>query len=132
MEAKQKFTEQHKQKSAELEFQIFNLEEQLSSNINEVIRAVLNFLFFLPKDFTSTKSTKTLNQRTKIKNALKKHLREKQSLIRLFAFFVLFVCKTQYFYAHKNIQEEESRLFDVLCFLSFLCFLCFCAYKTSE
>ena len=59
MEAKQKFTEQHKQKSAELEFQIFNLEEQLSSNINEVIRAVLNFLFFLRKDFTHIKSTKS-------------------------------------------------------------------------
>ena len=28
-EAKQKFTEQHKQKTAELESQIFNLEEQL-------------------------------------------------------------------------------------------------------
>ena len=31
----------------------------LSSNINEVIRSVLNFCcFFLQKDFTSTKSTK--------------------------------------------------------------------------
>ena len=30
-----------------------------SSNINEVIRAVLNFLFFLQKDFAHTKSTKT-------------------------------------------------------------------------
>ena len=26
-----------------------------SSNINEVVRAVLNFLFFLKKDFTGTK-----------------------------------------------------------------------------
>ena len=29
-----------------------------SSNINEVIRAVLNFFFFLRKDFARTKSTK--------------------------------------------------------------------------
>ena len=29
-----------------------------SSNINEVIRAVLNFFFFLRKDFVRTKSTK--------------------------------------------------------------------------
>ena len=36
------------------------------------------FIFaFLPNDFTSTKNTKTLNKRTKIKNALKKYLREK-------------------------------------------------------
>ena len=63
------------------------------SNINEVIRAVLNSLFFLQKDFArikSTKSTKSTkaqkhnrakvqnaNKRTKIKNALKKHLRGK-------------------------------------------------------
>ena len=32
-------------------------EEAVSSNINEVIRAVLN-LFFLQKDFARTKSTK--------------------------------------------------------------------------
>ena len=30
-----------------------------SSNINEVIRVVLNFLFFLRKDFARTKSTKS-------------------------------------------------------------------------
>ena len=31
---------------------------KLSSNVNEVIRAVLDFLFFLQKDFTRTKNTK--------------------------------------------------------------------------
>ena len=37
-----------------------NFEEGISSNINEVIKAVLNLLlFFLRKDFTHTKSTKT-------------------------------------------------------------------------
>ena len=74
----------------------------ISSNINEVIRAVLNSLFFifffLQKDFARTKSTKkhknlkkvqkaqkrnqakaqNANKRTKIKNALKKHLRGKK------------------------------------------------------
>ena len=33
--------------------------KQISSNINEVIRAVLNSLFFLLKDFAHTKSTKS-------------------------------------------------------------------------
>ena len=31
----------------------------VSSNIDEVIRSVLNFLFFLQKDFTSIKKHKT-------------------------------------------------------------------------
>ena len=31
---------------------------KISSNINEVIKAVLNFLFFLQKDLAHTKSTK--------------------------------------------------------------------------
>ena len=41
---------------------IFHLPSPLkgmSSNINEVIRTVLNLLFFLRKDFTHTKSTKS-------------------------------------------------------------------------
>ena len=76
-----------------------------SSNINEVIRAVLNFLLFFYEEIShaqisikkhkkAQKSTKTYkkapkvqkhnqakvqnaNKRTKIKNALKKHLRGK-------------------------------------------------------
>ena len=55
-----------------------------SSNVNEVIRAILNplFHFFLQKDFARTKSTKSTKtqpskstkryKRTKIKNVLKK------------------------------------------------------------
>ena len=54
-----------------------------------VIKTVLAFLFsFLQKDFTNTKkhkSTKRYKQ-TKIKNALKKHLKGKKSLTCLFAF----------------------------------------------
>ena len=67
---------------------------------NEVIRAVLNPLFFFYKKILhapkATKSTKTQPSkntkrytRTKIKNALKKHRRGKKSLIRLFAFLCL-------------------------------------------
>ena len=72
----------------------------LSSNLNEVIRAVLNF-FFLRKDFARTKKHKKhqkapktpkapkaqkrnqakaqkANKRTKVKNALKKQLSGKK------------------------------------------------------
>ena len=38
------------------------------SNVNEVIRAVLNSLFFLQKDFARTKSTKS-TKCTKAQNA---------------------------------------------------------------
>ena len=93
--------------------------KNLSSNINEVIRAVLNpLLFFYEKILhspkhqkhkkalnastaqkkkhqkhrsTKTQPSKSTNRykRIKIKNALKKHLRGEKLLIRLFA-FVLF------------------------------------------
>ena len=85
----------------------------VSSNINEGIKAVL---FFKRKDFTRTKSTKTHISEQKQKRqrfyALKKHLRGRKSLIRLFAFlcflcaFCAFLCvkqKRQQFYSHKNI-----------------------------
>ena len=83
----------------------------MSSNVNEVIRAVLNslFNFFVykkilnqpkaPKSPKSTKSTKSIKTQpskskkrhkwTKIKNELKKHRRGKKSLIHLFAFLCL-------------------------------------------
>ena len=46
----------------------------VSSNINEVIRAILNF--FIQK-FHNHKKAQNAYKRTKIKNAPKKHLREK-------------------------------------------------------
>ena len=76
----------------------------ISSNINEVIKRVLNFLlFFYEKILHTPKSTKKhkkhksitkqkhkyANKRIKIKNTLKKHLRGKKSLIRLFAYLCL-------------------------------------------
>ena len=45
-----------------------------SSNINEIIKAILNF--FIQK-FYSHKKAQNAYKRTKIKNALKKHLRGK-------------------------------------------------------
>ena len=54
-----------------------------SSNINEIIKAILNF--FIQK-FYNHKKAQNAYKRTKIKNALKKHLRGKKSLIPLFAF----------------------------------------------
>ena len=68
----------------------------VSSNINEVIRAVLTF-FFLQKDFTLTKKHKkhknatkqkhkNANKRTKIKNVLKKYLRGKSHLLAYLRF----------------------------------------------
>ena len=46
----------------------------MSSNINEVIRAILDF--FIQK-FHEHKKAENAYKRTKIKNALKKHLRGK-------------------------------------------------------
>ena len=58
----------------------------MSSNINEVIRAVLNSFFFFSKKFRTPQKAQKHNQekvqnankRTKIKNALKKHLSGKK------------------------------------------------------
>ena len=38
---------------------VLKKQQQVSSNKNEIIRAVLNTLFFLRKDFARTKSTKS-------------------------------------------------------------------------
>ena len=43
---------------------------QVSSNINEIIRVILNlFIFFLQEDFTHTKSTKSIQANEKKKTA---------------------------------------------------------------
>ena len=97
-----------------------------SSNINEVIRAVLNSFFFYkkishaPKSTKSNKSTKkhqrhkkaqkhnqakTQNpyKRTKIKNALKKHLRGKN----LFAYLLFCVFCAREEKKIENIKNES-------------------------
>ena len=55
---------------------------EFSSNVNEVIRAVLNFLFFSRKNFTRTKSTKGTK-------STKKHKMQISESVTLF----LFACK---------------------------------------
>ena len=59
----------------------------VSSNINEAIKAILDF-FIQKFDFFIHNHKKAQNayKRTKTKNVCKKHLRGKWSLIRLFAF----------------------------------------------
>ena len=49
----------------------------LSSNIIEVIKAVLNFFICFTKRFHNYKKAQNAYKRTKIKNAPKKHLRGK-------------------------------------------------------
>ena len=44
-----------------------------SSNVNEVIKAVLNSLFFLRKDFAHTKSTKTSKSTKALRRTKQKH-----------------------------------------------------------
>ena len=46
----------------------FNFSVGISSNVNEVIRAVLNFLFFLRKDFTRTQKDQKHKDATKQKH----------------------------------------------------------------
>ena len=58
-----------------------------SGNINEVIRTVLNFLFFYDKISQAQKSTNPLAANENKKNVYKKHLRGKKLLIRLFAIY---------------------------------------------
>ena len=53
------------------------------SNINEVTREILNFFM---QNFHNRKKAQNAYKRTKTKNAPKKHLRGKLSLIRLFGF----------------------------------------------
>ena len=93
-----------------------------SSNVNEVIREVLNSFFFYkkilhaPKAPKALKSTKTqpsksrkCYKRTKIKNTLKKHLTGKKSLIRLFAFLCLRKKKSLQCKCTKNTDVPTTR-----------------------
>ena len=110
-------------------------------NTNEIIRAVLNFLFFNKKISHAQKSIKSTkkapkstkkhqkhkkapkaqkrnqakiqnaNKQTKIKHALKKHVRGKQSLIRLFA-FLCFLCAQRK--ENRNLRNEKSLQCNVL------------------
>ena len=103
--------------------------KNLRSNVNEIIRPVLNSIFFTKRlcthqkhkqhqkhqKYQKCKSTKTQPskstkryKRTNIKNALNKHIRRKKSLIRLFA-FLCFLCARR-----KKIKNEKSLQCNVL------------------
>ena len=87
------------------------------------------FLFFLQKDFTTTKSTKTHISEQKQKrqrfHALKKHLRGKKSLIRLFTFFAFAWLRLFAFCAFAWL-----RLFAFLLFMLFVLFVLFVRVKS--
>ena len=88
-----------------------------SSNVNEVIRAVLNSLFFLRKDFTCTKSTKSTKtepsestkryKQTKIKNVPKKTSKRKKVTYLPICVFVPFV------HAKKRKQKKGKSPYNV-------------------
>ena len=84
------------------------------------------FLFFLQKDFTITKSTKTHISKQKQKRqrfyALKKHLRGKKSLIHLFAFCAFAWLRLCAFCAFAWL-----RLCAFFAFYAFCAFRAFCA-----
>ena len=62
---------------------------KFSSNINEVIKAVLNFSFFFYKKISQVqKSTKPLTANKNKKKCVLKTSKKKKLLIRLFAFCV--------------------------------------------
>ena len=64
--------------------------KNFSSNINEVIRSVLNFFFFFTKTFHKYKRAQNRLQRTKIRNVYKKHLSSKTNeVIKFFNQFRL-------------------------------------------
>ena len=52
-----------------------------SSNIDEVIRSVWNFLIFFTKRFHKYKKAQNSLQQTKIKNVYKKHLSHQDDLV---------------------------------------------------
>ena len=64
--------------------------EKLSSNINEVIRQVLNFLLFFYKKILHAQKAQNRLQRTKIRNVYEKHLSSKiNEVIKFFNQFRL-------------------------------------------
>ena len=68
-----------------------SFEELSSNNVDEVIRAISN-LFFFYKKIPQAQKAQNAHKRTKTKkqrfNAIKKHLRARNSLIRLFTVLI--------------------------------------------
>ena len=81
---------------------LFSSRHVISSTINEVIKTVLNSLFFLQNYLTSTKKHKTAYSKQKQKNAYKKQSKRKKvtySLICVLCFCVVVFCAFACFYA---------------------------------
>ena len=99
------FAEQHQTTASDYS-SINSSEGSTSSNVNEVIRATLNFfIFFFQKRFYMRKKHKA-------------HISKQKQ-------------KRQHFYAFKKIFKEKKVTYwpiCVLCFLHFLCFLCFLCF----
>ena len=87
----------------------------LSSNVNEVIRAVLNSLSFLRKDFARTKSTKSIKS-TKSTKAQRRHQAKAQDA----------TSEQKFKMRLKNIRGGKSHLFTCLRFCAF------CARKENK
>ena len=69
-------------------------EKAISSNVNKVFRAILNFFFFTKRFHTCKKHKTHIYEQIQKRQhfyVLKKHLRRKKSLIHLFA-FLCFLC----------------------------------------
>ena len=103
----------------------FRIHSHGSSNVNEVIREILNFLIYFCYERIS--HAQNAYKRTKIKKAafyaLKEHLRGKKALIRLFAFlgFLWAFCTFCAFCAFAWLR---------LCTFCIFCVFCvFCACK---
>ena len=120
----------------------WNFKSYSSSNVNEGIRAGF---FFLQKDFTRTKSTKTHTSKQKQKRqhfyAHKKHLTWGKSLARLSAslwflcflcFLCFFVCetkKTAFSCAKKHLTGRKSLVWRFVFFALFMLFMLFMRIK---
>ena len=112
-----------------------------SSNINEVIRAVLNFFF--TKRFHNHKKAQNAYKRTKVKIAPKKHLRRKIVTYLLICVFVLLpegLCGVQCFQCFQcfqcvqNLFIKENKEFKVVLITSFILLLIrhiFCNKKSK-
>ena len=94
----------------------------LTSNVKEVISTILNSFLFFYKKISSEQKAQNAHKRTKIKKTafyvLKRHLRGKKLLIRLFA-FLFFLC----FCAFCAFST-----FCTLCAFSWLRFCAFCPF----
>ena len=110
-----------------------------SSNVNEVIRAILNFFFFTQRFYTHKKHKTHISEQKEKRQrfyALKKHLRRRKSIVRLYtfcAFYALYAfCACYAFYAFCAFAWLRLCAFYAFCAFAWLrlcAFYAFCACK---